>query len=133
MITDNAGDREWHAARDEALAALSDVPEWILSAARWEQVREAIANMTAAVSAASPDDLWQTTSVLELCGPLRVAVRLGDTPALPAPKAVRDQVAELVTDLKTDASRQAGGMPESGPGGPALAGRDTDQRLPSGS
>ena len=49
MIKDDAGtgDTQWRAAREEAHAALSDALGWYLPAARWEQVREAVADMAA--------------------------------------------------------------------------------------
>jgi len=112
LIDDKAGTggTEWRAARDEAAAALSDALIWNLSAARWEQVQDAVADMATAVASASLDDLWQTTGRLELCSPLRVVTRLGDTPQLPAPEAIRDQIAALITALG-DGPPSGGGKP----------------------
>ena len=113
MIDDKAGTggTEWRSAHDEACAALSDALMWNLSAARWEQVQDAVADMAAAVAAASLDDLWQTTGRLELCSPLRVVTRLGDTPQLPAPEAIRDQIAALISALAGDGDPSGSGKP----------------------
>ena len=90
---------EWHAARSEALVMLQDAVAWNLPITGWEQVQSAVADMAAAVAATSLDALWQTISRLEYCSPLRVSTRVGDTPPLPAPKAVRDRVTELIATL----------------------------------
>ena len=129
MNNDNAGtgDTEWRAARDEAQAALSDALVWKLPATRWEQVREAVADMATAVTDGRPADLWQAIGRLELCSPVRVATRLGDTPQLPAPKAVREQIAELTDALTGNGDRNAGAPSEPAAGSTATA---AGSRLP---
>ena len=104
-VTDpNAGsgggpaDDEWRTAGEEALAVLSAALLWNLPAPLWEQVREAIAGVAAAVTAGSPAALWQASEYLDLYGPLRASTRLGDAPVR-APKAIREQIAELVDTL----------------------------------
>ena len=121
LIDDKAGtgDTEWRAARDEARAALSDALMWNLTAARWEQVQDAIADMAAAVTSARLDDLWQTTGRLELCSPLRVVTRLGETPQLPAPETIREQIVALISALAGDGNPSGGGKP-----GPVSDGTD---------
>lgn len=135
VINDNAGsgDIEWRAARDEALAALSDALVWNLSPSRWEQVRDAVGDLSAALSAGRLDALWQSTGRLELCGPLRVSTRLGDTPALPAPKPVREQITDLIDALTEDGGRT--GAAESGPGSPSTTATapEAGRRSPFGS
>jgi hypothetical protein len=135
VINDNAGsgDMEWRAARDEALAALSDALLWNLSASRWEQVQDAITDVTAALSAASLAALWESTGRLELCGPLRVSTRLGDMPVLPAPKAVREQITELIDALTDGGELTAGAESEAGSPGTAVTAPEAGQRLPFGS
>jgi hypothetical protein len=135
VINDNAGsgDMEWRAARDEALAALSDALMWNLSAPRWEQVQGAIADVAAALSAGSLAALWESTGRLELCGPLRVSTRLGDTPVLPAPKAVREQITELIDALTEDGALKAGAESEAGSASTVVTGPEAGQHLPFGS
>lgn len=135
MINDNAGsgDTEWRAARDEALAALSDALMWNLSAPRWEQVQGAIADVAAALSAGSLAALWESTGRLELCGPLRVSTRLGDTPVLPAPKAVREQITELIDALTEDGALKAGAESEAGSASTVVTGPEAGQHSPFGS
>jgi hypothetical protein len=104
VVTDNAGtsDTRWSAVRGEAVEALRDALVWNLPEPRWTQAGAAIAGMAAAVAAASLEGLRQTTAHLELCGPLRVKIRLGDTPPLPAPKATRERITELIDTLTRD-------------------------------
>ena len=103
---------EWHAARSEALAVLHDALGWNLPGPRWEQVQSTVADIAAAVAAASLDALWQTISRLELCSPLRVVTRVGDTPPLPAPKAVRERIAELIDTLAREGDPKVGHEPD---------------------
>jgi hypothetical protein len=107
MIADDAraSSREWAAACDEAREVLADVPRWSLPEPRWEQARRAMADMTGALAAASLKELWRATGRLQLCSPPRVLTRLGDDPPLPAPKAVRERVAELIYSLDPAVSR----------------------------
>lgn len=113
MVTDNAGidDVEWRAARDQALELLRDALEWNLPERRWWDVSGAISDMAVAVSAASANTLWRAVGSLDLCATTRVASRLGDTPPLPAPVAVRDRIADLIDALADEGNREAGELP----------------------
>jgi hypothetical protein len=118
VIADGAASHEveWRAARHEAVAALTEALRWELPQWRWENVQAVLAELA---GADSPDRLWQATASLELCGPLRVARRLGDAPEpddiqLPAPKAVRERIAELIDTLAPGGHARAGDEP--GPG-----------------
>jgi hypothetical protein len=102
-------DANWQAARDEAVAALTEALTWELTESRWEQVSSAVEEIASAVNAARPDALWQTTGDLQLYASLRVRTRLGDTPPLPAPKALRERIAELVESLGGPVRGQAAG------------------------
>jgi CATRA-Associated Small Protein len=102
-----SGDAEWRAAREQAVEVLRDALEWNLPEWRWKDAGEAISDISAAVSAARLDALWRAIGGLDLCGTPRVAGRLGDTPSLPAPVAVRDRIAELV-DALTGSTQTAG-------------------------
>jgi len=117
-----AGGAEWQAARDEALEVLRDAMLWNLPGPRWDQVDKAVADMAAAFAGDSLDALWQATGCLQLCGQLRVQIRLGDSTDLPAPKAVRERVSDLIDTLEHDAP---GTAPLRAPGaaaGPARPG-----------
>jgi hypothetical protein len=120
-MTDDAGtgDTDWHEARNEALATLRDALRWELPERRWEQVDDAMDGMATAFAAANSDALWQMTGYLELCSPLRVATRLGDTPALPAPKPTQDRIAEMIDALTRAGDRKPGDRPDLGPQAPA--------------
>jgi hypothetical protein len=101
-----ASDEEWLAACDEALAVLSDSLIWRLPEPSWDHVVAALVEIAEAVEASSLDDLWRGIASLELCGPLRISTRLGDTPQLPAPKPVLERVAELTTVLRPEDGRK---------------------------
>jgi len=96
---DNA---QWRRARDEALSVLNDVLLWSMPAARWEQVREAVANVAVAAATSNPDALSQAIDRLDLYSPMRVDVRLGDLAS--ATRPVREQIAELVDILRLDSA-----------------------------
>jgi hypothetical protein len=89
---------EWRQAGDEALAVLGAALLWDLPSSVWEQAREALAGVAAAITAGSADALWQASEYLDFYSPLRTRTRLGDLPER-APKAVREQIAELVDAL----------------------------------
>jgi hypothetical protein len=112
VATDSAGAGgvDWPAARDEATAVLGEVLSWRLTEPEWEQVTRAVAEVAAAIQAPSTDELWRTTEELQLHGALRVKIRLGEKPPeLPAPKALRDRVAELVESLARSADGECAG------------------------
>jgi hypothetical protein len=108
VTTDGGGasEAEWRAARAEAVLALDEALTWNLAAPGWARVQAAVRDMTGAASA-SPDALRQVTVVLELCGPQRIATRLGDASQLPAPMAVQERIAELVCTLTQDSAPDA--------------------------
>lgn len=110
MLTDDAGtgDMDWREACDEAAATLRDALNWELPERRWEQVAATVEGMAAAVTATSLDALWQTTGQLELCSPLRVATKMGDTPRLPAPKPTLERIGELIDSLTRDGDLKPG-------------------------
>jgi CATRA-associated small protein len=113
-----ADEASWMEALDEALSALRDVLIWELHEPDWEQVSKAVSDIANAAAAGDLRWLWRATGYLDLCSPLRVATRLGDTPRLPAPKAVREQTAELIGTLSIGAATRDGAdMPgDSGTG-----------------
>jgi outer membrane receptor protein involved in Fe transport len=110
-------DDEWQLARREAAETLQDVLGWNLRPARWEQVRAALAAMTAAATASGPAGLQEATETLEFLAPVRVGTRLGAESPEPAPGSVREQVAELVETLRPNGP--AGGLGQAGSGGQA--------------
>jgi hypothetical protein len=103
---------QWRQARREAAATLRSALGWSLPPEHWEQVRDVLAEVAAAVSAAAPGALFDATETLGLYMPVRVGTRLGD-PAGPAPGFVREQIAELVDTLEPyEAAGQGGaGLP----------------------
>lgn len=112
VATDSAGARggDRLAARDEATAVLGEVLSWRLTEPEWEQVASAVAEVAAAIEALNADELWRTTEELQLHGALRVTTRLGaKPPKLPAPKALRERVAELVESLARSADGECAG------------------------
>jgi hypothetical protein len=98
----------WRRAGEEAIAVLSAALLWNLPASLWEQVQEAVAGVAAAITKASPDDLWQASEDLDLYGPLRADTRLGDPPRVAAPRAIREQIAELVDTLALELDSEPG-------------------------
>lgn len=112
--TDGSG-TEWQDARDEALEMLRDTMLWNLPGPRWDQVGEVVAGMAAAFAGDSPDALWQATGCLQLCGQLRVQIRLAGSTDPPAPKAVRERISDLIDTLEHAAPLR---VPE-GAAGPA--------------
>jgi CATRA-associated small protein len=101
MISGTEGSgTEWQDARDEALEMLRDTMLWNLPAPRWDQVGEAVAGMATAFAGDSPDALWQATGCLQLCGQLRVQIRLAGSTDPPAPTAVRERISALIDTLE---------------------------------
>jgi len=92
-------DLNLQAAREEAAIALTEALAWTLTESTWDQVSRTVEAIASAAEAGDADVLWQTAGDLELQAPLRVMGRLGDTPPLPAPKALRERIAELVESL----------------------------------
>lgn len=104
---------EWRAARGQAAALLRDALEWDLPGPRWHQVQEAVADMAAAAATQETAALYRAIGLLDLCGPDRVATRLGahqeDIARLPAPMPVRERIAELVDTLTRQEPRVGDG------------------------
>ena len=80
---------------------------WKLPASLWEQAQEAIVAVAAAMASSSPAALWQASGYLDLYSPVRTQTRLGDPP-VGAPRAVREQIAELVDTLALDVDSRSG-------------------------
>ncbi len=106
-------DTQWRQARREAAATLRSALGWSLPPEHWEQVRDVLAEVAAAVSAAAPGALFDAIETLGLYMPVRVGTRLGADSAGPAPGFVREQIAELVDTLVPyEAAGQGGaGLP----------------------
>lgn len=105
----NPENAERQRARQEAVATLQSVLHWNLSPMRWEQVREVLTAMTAAVAVPSPAALRDVTETLELHMPVRVQTRLGDESPEAVPGSVREQIAELVDALQPPGVKEQGG------------------------
>jgi hypothetical protein len=83
---------------DDALDVLSDLSEWRLSEARWEEVERVVATMQAALAAGDSAMLGEATADLELLSPIRIT-RVGATPTVPAPERVRERRNQLEQTL----------------------------------
>ena len=113
-------DTEWQQARREAVAMLQCALGWDLQPTRWEQVREILTQLAAAISAPAPAALRDATETLSFYTPVRVEARLGESTE-PVPGVVREQIAELVDALQP---RDAQGENRAAaPSGPGQAGR----------
>ena len=113
-------DTEWQQARREAVAILQCVLCWDLQPTRWEQVREVLIQLAAAVWAPTPDALRDATETLGFYTPVRIETRLGESTES-VPGVVREQIAELVDALQP---RDARGENSAGaPSRPGQAGR----------
>lgn len=106
-------DAEWEQARQEAAASVQSVLRWNLTPARWDMVGGVLAELTAAAAAPAPAGLWEAAETLDLYMPVRVDTRLGDEPRGPAPRAIREQIAELVDTLQPHGprGRDGAGLP----------------------
>jgi hypothetical protein len=58
--------------RAEAIRALSQVPDWELTATKWEQLRGMLDTLAAAAGEADADAIALATTDLELAGPMRI-------------------------------------------------------------
>lgn len=85
-------------ARAEALDVVSDARQWRLNETRWRSLEQILAAMDAALAAGDTAALMTATANLELAGPVRLT-RIGATPVLPPPPAVRDRLNRLVHSL----------------------------------
>jgi hypothetical protein len=95
---------------------LRDALGWNMTAARWAQVHDVVVEMASAAANGSPEGLWRSAGSLELFSPPRVITRMGDTrgdtpPTLPAPKAVRGRIVELVDALSPPGRSQVDAAP----------------------
>jgi CATRA-associated small protein len=82
----------------DARGVLSDMLEWELTPARWEQLSETIGIAVAAEQAHDLEALRRVTIELELAGPVRIT-RLGATPTVAAPPHVRERINLLIHEL----------------------------------
>jgi hypothetical protein len=96
--------REAAGIRAEALEALSDAFAWKLADARWQEIRQILDSMAAALQAGDVDALSAATAHLELAGPLRI-IPIGAA-AGPPP---------LVHDLLNTLVHALGGVTVDGP------------------
>lgn len=85
---------------------LRDALTWTLPDASWDQIHDAIEEISTAVAAVGPDELWRTAGNLELHSPLRVMTRLGEPPVLAVPREIRERIVELI-DVLTSAEELA--------------------------
>jgi CATRA-Associated Small Protein len=81
--------------RQDALNVLADALEWRLTETRWSLVAEALGMLTAAVRSGDVGAFRHAVYELELAGPGR-ATGFGDTPTVPAPKPVLEEINELI-------------------------------------
>jgi hypothetical protein len=93
-----------------ALMVLDDVLVWKLPLERWDQIVQIVESMSVATTAGDAGALHESTADLEFCGPVRIP-RIGPTPRVPAPPAVRERVNRLVHTLtgETPATKKADG------------------------
>jgi hypothetical protein len=87
----------------DALNVLRDATKWRLTSARWGVVANAVRAMAAALVSGDVRAFRDAVSDLELAGPVR-ATRVGDTPTVPAPEPVLEEIYELIhtVDGRTD-------------------------------
>ncbi len=81
-----------------ALTVLRDMLTWELAPPRWERLAELLDLAAAARESGDLDALRQVVADLELAGPVRIT-RLGATPAVPAPRPVRERINVLIHEL----------------------------------
>ncbi len=96
-------DAETRAARE----ILEHILKLEMAPARWERLSHLIEIAIGAEAAGDRDGLRHATVELELAGPVRIT-RIGDSPSVPPPPAVRERVNHLIHALSTDAGRDAG-------------------------
>jgi hypothetical protein len=78
-----------HEDATEALSILREIIEWSLAPARWSEVARVVTALAAAVSADDGAALRDQVAMLELLGPVRVAIQPG---SLEAPASVPDSL-----------------------------------------
>lgn len=91
----------------DALSVLEDLPEWELTPARWERVRDILDMLDAALRARDSEAAQEAIADLELSGPVR-GTRIGTKSTVPAPEEVRDRLNRLVHSLGGDARSAEG-------------------------
>lgn len=82
----------------DALDVLRDALQWQLTEARWAAVRPVVDELAAAVRDGRVDVARAAIADLELLGPVR-AKRFDDSPTVPPPEPVREEINELVDTL----------------------------------
>lgn len=95
--------------RADALELLDALAGWRLAPARWDRVAEVLAAAAEAAAGGDAAALDAAVGELELAGPVRIT-RIGATPTLPPPPAVRERANHLVHAL--------GGSPAGAPAAP---------------
>lgn len=95
-------------AREEMRDLLRDIPHWRLTDDGWGQVEQRLADAAEATVTADPGLLAQAVAEVGITAPRRGRVRLGDTPAMPAPSSVRERVNKLVHRLDILEARERG-------------------------
>jgi len=84
--------------REDALDVLVDASTWQLAGPRWDAVAAAIGALAVALRSADVRGVRTAVYDLELAGPPR-ATGVGDTPVVPAPEPVREEINELIHTL----------------------------------
>jgi len=90
-------------ARDEALEALADVPEWQLPAEEWQEVARALQDLAAATATGDDNALIEATAKLEALSPFRL---VPIDPGMPVPRSLRLRLNNLVHTLTDPPNRE---------------------------
>jgi hypothetical protein len=80
--------------QQEILAILADVPSWRMTPDQWVAADLALQSLAGALATGSAAAFAQATAALELAGPQRIRIRLGDEQQ-PPPEPVRDRINRL--------------------------------------
>ncbi|GAA1022431.1 hypothetical protein Aple_075660 [Acrocarpospora pleiomorpha] len=91
----------------DTLAILSDLLLWRTSLKRWGRIEQILAHMQAAFADSNMTTAWSAVADLALAGTTR-NTRIGDTPTVPPPAAVRDRVSQMIHSLDGDMERSSG-------------------------
>lgn len=100
-----AGDQVGAELREDALDVLRDALDWRMTEARWGVVAEAVRRMAVTVRSGDAGAFREAVYDLELAGPVR-ATGVGDTPTMPAPEPVLEEVNELIHTVDGRADTQ---------------------------
>lgn len=104
-------------ARD--LLALEGTRRWLLTAAGWERLTDALTRADDALHARNARTFRQAMGAVQRCGPTRVATRLDagstTTPTSPAPDRVHELVNRMINTLAVPAAPPPAPDPTSEP------------------